>query len=222
VKPVTKTLLAQHGKTMRYFRHPFLDVGRDLQTRRELEAFPPLRVGYRIDLLTLDRRTRAFAPLYDAPKAPATLLSAANWALISLIRQRVFDYDEKFSRESTLAYELPQIPSSAQSRSRIIWENVSISFATRLPLRDTRIRVNDDAYSLPNTYVGEHGSGWLEQWAVSRGKITQRRGPEISTGKAKTRQALRLSPGNAPARQSLIFRGTCARWLFVVMFCVES
>ena len=31
---VTKTLLAQHGKTMRYFRHPFLDVGRDLQTRR--------------------------------------------------------------------------------------------------------------------------------------------------------------------------------------------
>src|SRR5215813_8114299 len=32
---VTKTLLAQHNMKMRYFRHPFLDVGRDLQSRQE-------------------------------------------------------------------------------------------------------------------------------------------------------------------------------------------
>src|SRR5947207_1136960 len=37
---------------MRYFRHPFLDVGRDLQTRRELEAFLTAR-GYRIAPVTL-------------------------------------------------------------------------------------------------------------------------------------------------------------------------
>src|SRR5262249_57029287 len=36
---VTKILLAQHNMKMRYFRHPYLDVGRDLQTRLDVEAF---------------------------------------------------------------------------------------------------------------------------------------------------------------------------------------
>ena len=36
---VTRLLQAQHKMTMRYFRHPYLDTGRDLQTRREAEAF---------------------------------------------------------------------------------------------------------------------------------------------------------------------------------------
>src|SRR3989442_10727254 len=32
---VTKLLLAQRKKTLRYFRYPYLDTGRDLQTRRD-------------------------------------------------------------------------------------------------------------------------------------------------------------------------------------------
>ena len=30
--------------------------------------------------------------------------------------------------------------------------------------------LGDDAYSLPDTYVGEEGKGWLEQWAITRGQ----------------------------------------------------
>lgn len=33
--------------------------------------------------------------------------------------------------------------------------------------------LSDTAYSLPNTYVGEQGNGWIEQWAISQGKIPQ-------------------------------------------------
>src|ERR1700681_364034 len=36
---VTRLLQAQHNMKMRYLRHPYLDTGRDLQTRREAEAF---------------------------------------------------------------------------------------------------------------------------------------------------------------------------------------
>ncbi len=36
---VTRILLYQHHMKMRYLRHPYLDVGLDLQTRREAEAF---------------------------------------------------------------------------------------------------------------------------------------------------------------------------------------
>src|SRR6202521_2143091 len=36
---VTRLLLAQHKMKLRYFRHPYLDVGRDVETRRDDEAF---------------------------------------------------------------------------------------------------------------------------------------------------------------------------------------
>jgi len=46
-------LLEEHKMKLRYFRHPYLDTGRDLQTRREAEAFLAAR-GYRIAPVTLD------------------------------------------------------------------------------------------------------------------------------------------------------------------------
>src|SRR5438477_7450157 len=36
---VTRLLLAEHNMKLRYFRHPFLHTGRDLQTRHDAEAF---------------------------------------------------------------------------------------------------------------------------------------------------------------------------------------
>src|SRR5580693_1470138 len=64
---VTRLLLAQHNKQLRYFRHPYLDTGRDLQTRREAEAFLVAR-GYRIAPVTLDAWDWMFARIYDDAK----------------------------------------------------------------------------------------------------------------------------------------------------------
>ncbi|MGA2746940.1 MAG: polysaccharide deacetylase family protein, partial [Candidatus Sulfotelmatobacter sp.] len=48
---VTRMLLAQRKMKLRYFRHPYLDTGRDLLTRRQAEAFLVER-GYRIAPIT--------------------------------------------------------------------------------------------------------------------------------------------------------------------------
>ena len=42
---VTRMLLAPHKMKLRYFRHPYLDTGRDLLTRREAEAFLVEQIG---------------------------------------------------------------------------------------------------------------------------------------------------------------------------------
>src|SRR5215471_13996399 len=105
---VTKTLLAQHGKKIRYFRHPFLDVGRDLQSRRELESFLANR-GYTIAPVTLDPEDWAFAPLYDAAKKSGdTALQKKIADAYLSFADAVFDYDEKFSMD-LFGYELPQV-----------------------------------------------------------------------------------------------------------------
>jgi hypothetical protein len=33
--------------------------------------------------------------------------------------------------------------------------------------------LSDSAYSLPDTFVGEGGSGWIEHWAITRGQPPQ-------------------------------------------------
>ncbi|HWT88537.1 MAG TPA: polysaccharide deacetylase family protein [Candidatus Angelobacter sp.] len=196
---VTKTLLAQHGKTMRYFRHPFLDVGRDLQTRRELEAFLTAR-GYRIAPVTLDPEDWAFAPLYDAAKRSGdTALQQQIAAAYLKFANDVFDYDEKFSRD-LLGYEPPQVILLHGNNLEADHLGDVLDLLRKRGYRFVTLEsaLNDDAYSLPNTYVGEHGSGWLEQWAVSRGKIT-RGGPEFPPEMQKLRQALPPPLANAPA-----------------------
>ena len=64
---VTRMLLAQRKMRLRYFRHPYLDTGRDLETRRKAEEFLTQR-GYRIAPITLDGWDWAFAGIYEDAK----------------------------------------------------------------------------------------------------------------------------------------------------------
>ena len=64
---VTRMLLAQRKMRLRYFRHPYLDTGRDLATRRKAEEFLVQR-GYRIAPITLDGWDWAFAGIYEDAK----------------------------------------------------------------------------------------------------------------------------------------------------------
>ena len=64
---VTRMLLAQRKMKLRYFRHPYLDTGRDLATRRKAEEFLIQR-GYRIAPITLDGWDWAFAGIYEDAK----------------------------------------------------------------------------------------------------------------------------------------------------------
>ena len=196
---VTKTLLAQHGKKMRYFRHPFLDVGRDLQSRRELEAFLINR-GYTIAPVTLDPEDWAFAPLYDAARNSGDVAMQKKIADAYLkYADDVFDFYEKFSRD-LFGYEPPQV-------ILLHGNNLEADHLAELlvVLRKRGYRfvslesaLNDSAYSSPNTYVGEHGNGWLEQWAITLGRLHHGGGPEFPPEMQKLRQALPPPLANAP------------------------
>ena len=61
-EPILKQLLADHQMKLRYLRHPYLDNAKDLQTRREAEAFLSAR-GYSVAPVTLDAWDRMYAEL---------------------------------------------------------------------------------------------------------------------------------------------------------------
>jgi len=53
--------------------------------------------------------------------------------------------------------------------------------------------LNDLIYSLPDTNVGEEGTGWLDHWAITRGK-PPRGGPEFPAWVIERAKAIRKTP----------------------------
>src|SRR5213080_3135363 len=105
---VTRILLSQHNMQLRYFRHPYLDTGRDLETRRQAEAFLVSR-GYRIAPVTMDAWDWMYAGVYDDARhrGDAALQQQLVSSYLSYTGQ-VFDYYEKFSKD-LVGYEPKQI-----------------------------------------------------------------------------------------------------------------
>jgi hypothetical protein len=171
---VTTLLLAEHKMKMRYFRHPYLDTGRDLLTRREAEAFLVAR-GYHIAPITLDAWDWAYAAVYEDAKKRGDTAAQDELAKSYLVySDAVFAYFEQLSKQ-VVGYEPKQIIllHANQLEADHIGELLDV-FRKRgyrfITLEDA---LSDSAYSLPDTYIGEEGSGWIEHWAISQGKIPQ-------------------------------------------------
>jgi peptidoglycan/xylan/chitin deacetylase (PgdA/CDA1 family) len=170
---VTRQLLAQHKMKLRYLRHPYLDAGADLQTRREAEAFLSAR-GYRIAPVTMDAWDWMYAGVYDdaRKRGDASLQQQLVDSYLSYTTV-VFDYYEKLSKD-LLGYEPKQILLlhgnwlEADHIGQLIdlLRKRGYQFVT---LDDA---LGDSAYSSPDEYVGE-GTGWLDHWAITRGRPAQ-------------------------------------------------
>ncbi len=168
---VTRLLQTQHKMTMRYFRHPYLDTGRDLQTRREAEAFLVSR-GYRIAPVTMDAWDWMFARIYDdAKKHGDTALEQEVVKSYLAHTTEVFAFYEKFSRD-LLGYEPKQILllHGNNLEADHIGDLLELLRKRGYKFVTLQDALSDQAYSLPDTYVGEEGTNWIDHWAISLGK----------------------------------------------------
>jgi len=168
---VTSVLLGQHNMKMRYFRHPYLDTGRDLQTRRDAEAFLVSR-GYRIAPVTMDAWDWMYAPVYDdaRKRGDAELQKKLVSSYLSHTTD-VFDYFEKFSK-NLIGYEPAQILLLHGNwlEAEHIGELLELLRKRGYQFVTLGEALSDSAYSMPDQFVGEEGGSWIEHWAITRGQ----------------------------------------------------
>ncbi len=171
---VIRLLMASHKMKLRYFRHPYLDTGRDLLTRRQAEEFLVER-GYRIAPITLDGWDWAFAGIYeDARKRNDTALEQQIVKDYLAYHDAVFAYSEQLSVK-VAGYEPKQILllHASNLEADHIGELLDVLRKRGYRFITLQDALSDSVYSLPDTYVGEEGTGWLDHWAISQGKIPQ-------------------------------------------------
>lgn len=197
---VTKILLASHKMKLRYLRHPYLDTGRDLATRRQAEQFLTER-GYRIAPITLDGWDWAFAGIYeDAKQRNDTAMQQQIVKDYLAYHDAVFTYDEQLSK-TVVGYEPRQILLLHASNLEADHIGELLDLLRKHGYRFITLEdaLGDSAYSLPDTYVGEEGTGWLEHWAITQGKIPQG-APKFPQWVLDKSRELHLSTGQVSAQ----------------------
>jgi len=167
---VTSLLMAQHNMKLRYFRHPYLDTGRDLQTRREAEAFLVGR-GYRIAPVTMDAWDWMYAGVYeDARKRGDAALEQKLLSSYLEYTGQVFDYYEKVSK-SLIGYEPKQILLLHGNwlEADHIGDLLEVLRKRGYKFITLQDALSDPAYSMPDDFIGEEGTNWIDHWAITRG-----------------------------------------------------
>jgi peptidoglycan/xylan/chitin deacetylase (PgdA/CDA1 family) len=196
---VIRILLSQRKMPLRYFRHPYLDTGRDLATRRKAEEFLIQR-GYRIAPITLDGWDWAFAGIYeDAKKRNDTDMQQKIVKDYLAYHEASFAYAEQESLK-VVGYEPRQILLLHASNLEADHIGELLDLLRKRGYRFITLAdaLSDTAYSLPDTYVGEEGTGWIDHWAISQGKIP-RGAPVFPQWVIDRSKELRLSTGQVSA-----------------------
>jgi peptidoglycan/xylan/chitin deacetylase (PgdA/CDA1 family) len=164
----TRALLASRGKSLRYFRHPFLHTGLTLETRRSLEEFLTAR-GYRVAPVTIDNSEWIFARAY-----------VAAWARgDGALAKKVADAYAPYMDEKTAYFERQSVRLFGREIRQILLLHANRLNADRFAELAGRLKsrgyafitldraLEDPAYGTPDTFTGRGGISWLHRWALS-------------------------------------------------------
>ena len=168
-EPVTRRLLAETGLRLRYFRHPFLQVGLDLDKRRAFESFLAER-GYTIAPVTIDNDEYVYAALYaDALRRGDQAAAEKIGADYLRYMDTVFEFCEALSRRVT-GREIRQIllVHANTLNADYFGRLAGVIEARGYGYVSLAQALEDGAYRLPDTYVGNWGISWLLHWEQTK------------------------------------------------------
>ncbi len=167
---VTRPLVTSKGGKLRWFRHPFLHTGRDLETKHGLERFLAEH-GYAVAPVTIDNSEWIFARAYTEAldRDDAELQKRTADAYVGYMEQMVEFYEGQ--SRALFEREIPQILLLHANALNAHHLDRLLARIERRGYRFIRLdtALEDPAYDSPDTYVGSGGITWLHRWAITRG-----------------------------------------------------
>ena len=168
---ITRELLARKKKKPRYFRHPFLQTGRSLEIKSQFDAFLQ-KHGYTIAPISFDNADYIFSRAYDNAfdGKDADLMRRVGEAYVPYMEAKLEYWERQsvklFGREisQTLLIHANFINSDYFDELAAMFKKRGYRFVT------LEQALRDEAYRLPDTYVGPGGISWLHRWAREKGR----------------------------------------------------
>jgi len=162
---VITELLKTQGKQLRYFRHPYLHTGTDMETKNGLSRFLAQR-GYTVAPVSVDNAEWIFALAYD--RSDAELKSKIVDSYIQYMSDKIAFFENESQKllgrniRHILLLHANRLNSDHLPRLIQMIRNKGYRFITLAEA------LQDDAYRLPDTFTGRGGISWIHRWAITR------------------------------------------------------
>lgn len=167
---VTRRLVEERGRQLRYFSYPFLNTGRDVESRERVEAFMRER-GYDVHRVTIDNDDWIYSAAYGVARerGDEALMRSLRAEYVPYM-ERMFEFFEQMSRDVT-GREIPQVLMLTASALNAdcfddlvaMIERRGYSFVTL----DEAMR--DEFFRQPDNYVSPYGYSYLQHRLVQQG-----------------------------------------------------
>ena len=165
-EPVIRGLLAERGKPLAWFRHPYLETGFPEAVKRQIDDWLAAH-GYRVAPVTIDADDWEFAEPYD------DAIARHDEARRLRIQKQYLDYTERtvawyqkasdalFGRQIAFVMLLHDTRLNADSIDQLA------DILKRRDLKGVTLdeAMKDPAYRLGDPYVGRDGVDWIERWS---------------------------------------------------------
>jgi peptidoglycan/xylan/chitin deacetylase (PgdA/CDA1 family) len=168
----TSKLLSERGRTLRYFRYPFLNTGRNQDTKTAIDSFLAKR-GYTVAPVTIGSNEWMFAAIYADAKQRGDL------ATMKLVTDAYVPYMAKvlgyFEHASSrlFGHEISQVillhasALNADSLDQLLAMLQSRGYG----LVTLAEALQDPAYSTSDSYLGSDGFSCLLHWAQAENML---------------------------------------------------
>lgn len=166
---VTRMLLHEKGKRLRYFRHPQLRTGSTKEYKKSLDSLLAVR-RYTVAPVTIDNNEFVFAAVYARAKRmnDSKFMHFIVQKYI-LYMEEIFEHFERLST-SSLGYEVKQILllHANELNADHFKEVVSMIKRRGYTFISLEQALTDPAYRLPEAPSGR-GLSWLHRWRLAKG-----------------------------------------------------
>ncbi|MEJ1968644.1 MAG: polysaccharide deacetylase family protein [Rhizomicrobium sp.] len=165
---VTRPLLTARGRTLRWFRYPYLETGLTADVRQTFETWLAAH-GYRVAPVTLENSDWQFAIPYDDAVLRNDAVAAAH------IRQEYLAYTVDMVRwyrkaASVLLGRRPALVfllHASRLNADCIDQLIAVLHNNRLRAVTLDRAMRDPAYAIADTYAGPDGDEWLSRWSLT-------------------------------------------------------
>ena len=168
---ICKSLVSGYGKEYKYFRHPYLQTGRSLEVKHEIESFLNNN-GYTIAPVTIDNSEWIYAAAYEkavsSGKTDSSKIVAKEYLLY--MKSKIEWYEKKsfelFGRNIShiLLIHANRLNSDYIEKLCSIISEKNYDFIT---LGEA---LKDKAYKSEDTFIKAGGISWIDRWALTSGK----------------------------------------------------
>ena len=168
---ITKELLKAKGREIRFFRHPYLQTGRTMEIKADLDAFLKEH-GYRIAPITFDNGDYIFARAYDnaRDKNDKALMKRVGEAYLPYMEAKLAYWEQQSQKVFGRNMSHTLLLHANSINAEYFDDLVAMMKKRGYKFVSLEEALKDEAYSLPDTYIGPAGISWLHRWAREKGR----------------------------------------------------